>query len=400
MGDTPQVTILQESTDSELMDNLPNGLDVTQGIENLEGPIYSVHLAFTADPNAPPGITPITVIVHQAGEPDVTVFLNLVVPQPVTLAPNPPSKVTATAVSSSQINLSWDAAPGATGYVVQQFIGGNFKQIASVGGNITSYSVGGLSPGTEYEFRVGAFNSANASNPSFPSGYPTATTLAPKGAPGNFMARTVSKSQVSLSWSKVPGAKGYVIDKLVGGTRKQLERISAKSASVKLSKLSSGTSYTFTVGAVTASGTQYANPVTVTTTAVILAKPAHLVSHPTSTTAVRLSWGRVKGATGYVVDQFYNDAWQQLTTVGSGMTEEVINSLSARRYLRVRGRGAQRLTPGQICHSDYQGLNAIACSGESYVGRREGEPRAEPALRSARLGTSLMLPGSQRSSRA
>jgi Fibronectin type III domain len=196
-GDTPQVIIVQESTGSELMDNLPNGLDVTHGIENLEGPIYSVHLAFSADPNAPPGITPITVIVHQAGEDDITLFLNLVVPQPVTLAPNPPNKVTAQAVSSSQINLSWDAAPGATGYVVEQFIGGNFKEIASVGGNITSSSVGGLSPGTEYEFRVGAFNSANPTDPSFEVGYPVAKTFptAPPRPPATVQHVSIVKSK-------------------------------------------------------------------------------------------------------------------------------------------------------------------------------------------------------------
>jgi hypothetical protein len=197
-GDTPQVTILEESTDSELMDNLPNGLDVTHGIENLQGPIYSVHLVFSADPNAPPGITPITVIVHQADQHDITLFLNLVVPPPVILAPNPPNSVTATAVSSSQINVSWDAAPGATGYEVDQYIGGSFKKIASVAGNITSYSVGGLSPGTEYEFRVGAFNSANPTNPSYGGGYPYAKTFpaAPPRPPATVQHVSIVKSKM------------------------------------------------------------------------------------------------------------------------------------------------------------------------------------------------------------
>ena len=179
---------------------------------NANVPYHSVDLQFSALATAVPGtITPITVIVRQQGQADITLFLNLVVPQPVTLAPNPPDKVTATAVSSSQINLSWDAAPGATGYVVDQFIGGNFKEIASVGDNITSYSVVGLSPGTEYEFRVGAFNSANPTDSSFEVGYPVAKTF-PAAAPRPLATQTLIIGQQPMIKRKL-NKKGKPVGK-------------------------------------------------------------------------------------------------------------------------------------------------------------------------------------------
>ena len=40
---------------------------------------------------------------------------------------------TATAVSATQVNLSWTAAAGASGYVVNELVSSNWKQIASLG---------------------------------------------------------------------------------------------------------------------------------------------------------------------------------------------------------------------------------------------------------------------------
>ncbi|MGH8605351.1 MAG: fibronectin type III domain-containing protein, partial [Gammaproteobacteria bacterium] len=78
-----------------------------------------------------------------------------------TTAPSVPTGLTATAVSSSQINLSWNASTdnvGVAGYKLSR--GG--VQIASVTG--TSYQNTGLSPSTTYTYTVAAYDTAgNAS---------------------------------------------------------------------------------------------------------------------------------------------------------------------------------------------------------------------------------------------
>ena len=74
--------------------------------------------------------------------------------------PLPPTNLTATAVSSSQINLSWtDNSNNETGFRVERSIDGTtFTQIATVGANVTMYGNTGLSALTEYDYRVRAYN--------------------------------------------------------------------------------------------------------------------------------------------------------------------------------------------------------------------------------------------------
>jgi hypothetical protein len=81
--------------------------------------------------------------------------------------PNAPSNLSATSVSSSQINLSWtDNSTNENGFLIERCTGNNctnFAQIASVGSNVTSYPDTGLSRNTWYRYRVRAFNAAGNS---------------------------------------------------------------------------------------------------------------------------------------------------------------------------------------------------------------------------------------------
>src|SRR5438552_2108896 len=91
-----------------------------------------------------------------------------------TTAPSVPTGLTAAAVSSSQINLSWTASTdnvGVSGYRV--FRGGT--QIATT--STTSYANTGLSPSTTYSYTVAAYDAAV--NLSAQSSSASATTQAP-----------------------------------------------------------------------------------------------------------------------------------------------------------------------------------------------------------------------------
>ena len=77
--------------------------------------------------------------------------------------PNPPSNLSATAVSRSQINLSWsDNSNNEDGFKIYR----NGSCRASVGANVTSYHDTGLSCGTSYSYYVTAYNSGGESSPS------------------------------------------------------------------------------------------------------------------------------------------------------------------------------------------------------------------------------------------
>lgn len=93
--------------------------------------------------------------------------------------PAAPSNLTATAASSSQVNLSWtDHASNETGFAIERSSAGtSFTQIATVAANLTTYANTGLAASTAYAYRVRATgsggnspysNTANATTPAAP----------------------------------------------------------------------------------------------------------------------------------------------------------------------------------------------------------------------------------------
>ena len=80
-----------------------------------------------------------------------------------TTPPAAPTNLAATAVSSSQINLSWtDSGTTEQGFKIERCAGAgcsDFAQIATVGANATSFSNTGLAASTSYSYRVRAYSS-------------------------------------------------------------------------------------------------------------------------------------------------------------------------------------------------------------------------------------------------
>lgn len=79
--------------------------------------------------------------------------------------PAAPTGLSATAVSSSQINLAWtDNASDETGYRIERSPDGtNFTEIATTGAGIASHQDTGLTASTTYSYRVRAYNGAGNS---------------------------------------------------------------------------------------------------------------------------------------------------------------------------------------------------------------------------------------------
>jgi len=82
-----------------------------------------------------------------------------------TLGPAAPGNLHATAVSKSQVNLTWnDNSTNETGFVLQRSTTGQaYTTVVTTGSNITSYSDTGLSAGTKYYYQIQSFNSDGSS---------------------------------------------------------------------------------------------------------------------------------------------------------------------------------------------------------------------------------------------
>jgi hypothetical protein len=84
----------------------------------------------------------------------------LVLAPPPTNPPANPAGLVASAISQTQVNLSWNDVAGESGYKIERSLDGiNFTQIGTALANVTSYSdTTGLVAGTQYSYRLTAGN--------------------------------------------------------------------------------------------------------------------------------------------------------------------------------------------------------------------------------------------------
>jgi chitodextrinase len=144
-----------------------------------------------------------------------------------TSPPSPLVGLSATAVSSSQINLSWSASTdnvGVTGYEVWRCQGAScstFSLITTVTG--TTYSDTGLSASTSYSYKVRAKDAAGnlgtfSSVVTQPTNAGSGDTQAPS-APASLVIVATSSSEVDLSWQASTdnvGVSNYVVERCSG----------------------------------------------------------------------------------------------------------------------------------------------------------------------------------------
>src|SRR3989475_5012538 len=167
------------------------------------------------------------------------------------VAPSTPAGLTASAVSSSLINLSWLAATDNVG-VIRYGVYRNGVQIDIVAG--TSYANTGLAAATTYSYTVLAYDTSWIASAQSSAVSATTKALADTQAPSipaNLAATAVSSSQIDLSWSPATdnvGVTGYRVYR--DGTL----AASPTGTSVSIVGLSAGTTYSFTVSAVDAAG--------------------------------------------------------------------------------------------------------------------------------------------------
>ena len=147
--------------------------------------------------------------------------------------PATPSDLDATAVSTSQIDLSWtDNSDNESGFKIErkEGAGGTYGEIGNVGANESTYSDTDplLVQNTTYYYKVKAYNQGGDSG--YSNEDSDTTHPLPPDDPSNLNASAVSTGQIDLTWSdNSDNESGFKIERKegTGGTYTEIDNVGA-----------------------------------------------------------------------------------------------------------------------------------------------------------------------------
>ncbi|MDE2589568.1 MAG: fibronectin type III domain-containing protein, partial [Patescibacteria group bacterium] len=175
-----------------------------------------------------------------------------------TTIPTPPTNLSSSAVSTSQINLSWTAPLGTIlGYKIERSTDGIIFStiIANTTTAATTYSDTGLSSNTLYTYRISSLGLA--STISSPSGTTSMTTI--PSTPTSLVTTALPNNTIEISWVKPTGPTqilGYKIERSTDGTTWSVLVANNNDGTIyKNTGLTPGQTYYYRVSAINSGGT-------------------------------------------------------------------------------------------------------------------------------------------------
>ncbi len=163
--------------------------------------------------------------------------------------PSTPGMVTASATSSTSIQVSWNASTETggtiTGYsVLRKGPGSTYGQLATLPGTATSLVDPTIQPGTRFTYEVIASDSKNQS-----SSPGISNSVATPSIPGNVIANATSQTSVQLQWNAASETGGTIQSYQIARNGTVINTV-PPSTSYTDTTAQPGTSYTYSVTAV------------------------------------------------------------------------------------------------------------------------------------------------------
>ncbi|XP_059500544.1 receptor-type tyrosine-protein phosphatase S isoform X30 [Stegostoma tigrinum] len=214
--------------------------------------------------------------------------------------PKPPGTPVVTETTATSVTLTWDSGnpEPVAHYIVQhkpKHSDGPFQEIDGVA--TTRYSVGGLSPYSDYEFRVIAVNNIGQGPPSEPVETRTGEQ-APSSPPRSVQARMLSTTTMLIQWEEPEEANGQIRGYRIYYTMDPQQHINNwqkhnvdDSMLTTIANLTPETTYTIRVLAFTSVGDGPHSPeIQVKTQQGVPSQPNNFKAEPKSDTSIMLSW--------------------------------------------------------------------------------------------------------------
>uniref|UniRef100_A0A8D0GEC5 Receptor-type tyrosine-protein phosphatase S n=1 Tax=Sphenodon punctatus TaxID=8508 RepID=A0A8D0GEC5_SPHPU len=214
--------------------------------------------------------------------------------------PKPPGTPVVTESTATSITLTWDSGnPEPVSYYIIQHKPKSseepYKEIDGVA--TTRYSVAGLSPYSEYEFRVVAVNNIGRGPPSEPVSTRT-SEQAPSSAPRNVQARMLSSTTILVQWEEPEEPNGQIQGYRVYYTMDPAQHVNswmkhnvADSHITTIGNLVPQKTYSVKVLAFTSVGDgPLSSDIQVITQTGVPGQPLNFKAEPESETSILLSW--------------------------------------------------------------------------------------------------------------
>ena len=225
-------------------------------------------------------------------------------------------KFVGTAISPTAVKLDWNRNDKVTGYIIEQYKGGKWTQIAVTKNNTTlTFTVKGLADATPYSFRIKTYK--NADGKTNYSGYTTVKAETPPAAVKNARVTSTTATWITLEWERNANVTGYAIEQYKGGKWTQIAATKNNTTLKFIVKgLNPDTKYSFRIRAYKTNGTKttYGGYVSMAGTTRIV-NVAKFNATALSQTAVKLSWSRNTIASGYVIEQYKGGKWTQINVI-------------------------------------------------------------------------------------
>jgi len=278
-------------------------------------------------------------------------------PQP----PATPTNLSGSAVSDTQVNLSWsDNATDETAYTVERSPDNNsWLELDTLSANTTTYSDTTMQCGTQAHYRVRAHNSTTGLYSSYSSTITVTMPDCPLLAPSDIYAIPISPTEITVYWlDNADDETGYEVQRSLDGTNwSGLTTVGTDTTSFTDSNLSCGTLHYYRVRAVRGSTlSDFTVDVSVATFNCPLNAPANPSASVTGTIQITLNWqDQSTDETAFWLEQSVTgtDNWFRFTITGADVTSSVVNGLACDQiyYFRVR---AFRETDSTL--SDYSSI--------------------------------------------
>lgn len=239
-------------------------------------------------------------------------------------------KFVGTAISPTAVKLDWNRNDKVTGYIIEQYKGGKWTQIAVTKNNTTlTFTVKGLADATPYSFRIKTYK--NADGKTNYSGYTTVKAETPPAAVKKARVTSTTATWITLEWERNANVTGYAIEQYKGGKWTQIA-VTKNNTTLKfiVKGLNPDTKYSFRIRAYKTNGTKttYGGYVSMAGTTRI-ANVAKFNATALSQTAVKLSWSRNTIASGYVIEQYKGGKWTQINVIkDKNVTTMVVSPLA------------------------------------------------------------------------